>query len=218
MKNLINNIKIGFNIFFEALSKISTWKLLAEFDIKAKYSRTYLGPLWNTLSLGVFILILTLVWSKVLNQGVDDYALYFSISYVFWVWISNHLNESGTCLVNQSHTIKQVKLPIFVYILRMFFKNILILFHNFLIIIIVFLISKNEITVTSLMFFPGFILVLINLFFLGSIISIISIRYHDFTQFISLCTQVMRITSFPFFLQCFYFLYLFIYMVDIVKE
>ena len=190
MNNLINILKNGLQIFLFSFKQISIWRLLAQFDIKAKYSRTYLGPFWNTFSLGIFISILCVVWSKVLNQDINIYILHFSTGYVFWVWISNHINESGTCLINQSHTIKQINLPVFVYIFRMFFKNILILLHNFLIIFIVFFVTKNHLTLYSLLFFIGFFLVVINLFFLGSLISIITIRYHDLNQFVALCTQV----------------------------
>ena len=44
------------------------WGLLAWYDIKSRYSRTWLGPIWTLVSLLFFVGLIGVVYTEIMNQ------------------------------------------------------------------------------------------------------------------------------------------------------
>ncbi|MGE0474491.1 MAG: ABC transporter permease, partial [Nitrospirales bacterium] len=49
------------------------WGRLGWLDIKRRYRRTMIGPFWTTLSLGIFILTLGIMWAHLWKQDPKMY-------------------------------------------------------------------------------------------------------------------------------------------------
>lgn len=116
---------------------------------------------------------------------------YLSLGLIFWAYISGTLQDCTVAFVSSEHLIKQIPLQLSVYITRVIFRNILILFHNFLIFPCLFIILRMDIDAADLLFIPlSFIIVTIFLYSVGVILAIICTRYRDLSQIISNMLQV----------------------------
>ena len=64
----MNNLKKSIikQIVFNFLN-LNSWIVPAIYDLKKKYKRTFLGPIWNVLSNFILILTISLVWTKILS-------------------------------------------------------------------------------------------------------------------------------------------------------
>lgn len=170
-----------FNIeFLETMRKRDFWLYLSYIDVKQRYRRTFLGPLWLVFSTMIFILMISIVWSTIFKQELKSYMPFFSIGYVLWNFISIQLSESCNGFIQFEYLIKQMKLPFYIFILRILTRNFIIFLHNFIAVIFVFLYFEQKLTLISLLFFVGIIILYLTLFFLSLLISIITTRFRDF--------------------------------------
>ena len=72
------------NDLVEALKAYDLWLFLAWLDIRLRYRRSKIGPLWITLSMAIFCLTLGTVYSKLLNVDGEEYLPFLSVSFVIW--------------------------------------------------------------------------------------------------------------------------------------
>ncbi|MFW5394255.1 ABC transporter permease, partial [Yersinia sp. 2544 StPb PI] len=85
-----------FNDLLWALQKPQSWLILSWYDIKQRYKRSTLGPFWVTISTGVLVGMLSILWSTIFKLDVKDYLPFFCIGQVVWTYISMQLTESCT--------------------------------------------------------------------------------------------------------------------------
>jgi len=59
--------------FVEGLTNWRMWGRLGWLDIKRRYRRTVIGPFSTTLSLGIFMFALGIVWANLWHQNLRVY-------------------------------------------------------------------------------------------------------------------------------------------------
>jgi ABC-type polysaccharide/polyol phosphate export permease len=155
------------------------WALLGWFDIRQRYRRSMLGPFWLTISTGILVTSLGLLWSTLFKMDYKDYMPFFAIGHVIWGFIAMQLGEAGTGFTQFEHILKQVRLPLSVYILRITARNLIILAHNFVIVIVVIAIFHPDLGWDTLLFIPGIIVLTLFLIFVSLTIAIMCTRYRD---------------------------------------
>src|SRR5687767_6111050 len=66
---------------------VSAWRMwirLGWQEIKRRYRRTVIGPFWTTLSLGIFIAVLGVVWARLWNQDPKTYLPFLCAGMLSW--------------------------------------------------------------------------------------------------------------------------------------
>lgn len=166
---------------------------LALSDIKVKYSRTIIGPLWLVLSIGIFVIAFGIIGSKLWGLETEQFMPFFASGYVTWILISNIISDSTTVLNNSSHTIKSINTPFFVFIISSVIKNFIIFFHHLIIFFLICFFLSYKINFNLLQIFPSiFLIFLIGVLF-SFVWSIICSRFNDVTQ---LTTNILQIFFF----------------------
>lgn len=160
------------------------WALLGWYDIRQRYRRSVLGPLWLTMSTGILVCMLSVLWSTLFKIDIKDYLPFFAVGQVLWVFISGQLNESCTGFVQFEHVIKQIKLPFTSFILRLMTRNLIILLHNFLIVVIVISFVGPGWSSFAFLALPGLLITSCALFFLSIPVAIACTRYRDLQMII----------------------------------
>lgn len=173
-----------------ALKRHSLITMLAWQDIQQRYRRSALGPFWLTISMGVMIGVISLVFSQVFKVPTYDFLPFIAIGIILWTFISNVIIEGCNGFIVAENIIKQLPIPLFVHILRMVWRNILILAHNIVIFPLVMLSIGKPLGLVALLSIPGFILATINLTWVALILATISARYRDMPLMIASLMQV----------------------------
>jgi len=163
----------------EALKRPQLWLILSWYDIKQRYKRSTLGPLWVTISTGVLVGMLSLLWSTLFKLDVKDYLPFFCIGQVIWTYISMQLTESCNAFVQFDYIIRQTKVSFNSLVLRVLSRNIIVFFHNFIIIVLVITFVGPGWTFKALEAIPAFLLLSICLFSVSLILSIACTRFRD---------------------------------------
>lgn len=174
-----------------ALSLLPVAAYNAYANIKARYQRTTLGPFWLTISAGVTILILGLIWGSVFNADLTTFFPYVTVGFITWSFISTLIMESPLLFFEQSTIMKNIKLPIFYYISMFLIKNLVIYAHNFVIIALVLIIFQVPITINTLLFLPNLIFLVAIAYFCVVILGIMASRYHDIHPIINSITMLI---------------------------
>ena len=53
-------------------------------DIRQRYRRSKLGPFWLTISMGVMIAMIGIVFGQVLNSPMEEYLPFLSAGIILW--------------------------------------------------------------------------------------------------------------------------------------
>ena len=110
-------------------------------DVKQKYRRTRFGPFWNTIIVGIFLMGLGPVYSKIFGTNLEDFFPYLAVGFVIWIFFSTTLNENCTIFQDSSGIIKQTNVSIVCYPTRVVIKNFFNFLHIILILPLIFLLS-----------------------------------------------------------------------------
>lgn len=162
-----------------ALKRPQLWLILSWYDIKQRYKRSTLGPFWVTISTGVLVGMLSILWSTLFKLDVKDYLPFFCIGQVIWTYISMQLTESCNTFVQFDYIIRQTKVSFNSLVLRVLSRNVIIFFHNFIIILLVITFVGPGWTWGAMAAIPAFILLSLCLFALSLILAIACTRFRD---------------------------------------
>src|SRR6202161_1206208 len=98
-------------------------------DIRQRYRAAVLAPFWIALSMGAFILLLGVIYSRLFHMELENYMPYLSVGYIVWGFMSAATNDSCIAFTDPSRISKQIKLPYSVYVLRVVWRNCIIFLH-----------------------------------------------------------------------------------------
>ena len=174
-----------------ALSDYYLWMTLGWYDVLARYRRSTLGPIWITLSMIVTIGAMGPLYGTLFGLKLSQFIPHLTLGMIFWLFISVSLYEFCLAYIEAQHYLKQVKMPWSVFVLRVMYRQFIILCHNIAIFPIIACILQISFNWNFVWLFPAFALLLITLFALGIIISIFCARFRDMTPVVSSLTQLM---------------------------
>lgn len=181
--------------FHDCFKNSHIWFILSFYDIKTRYRRTVIGPFWLTLGTAITILGMGLVWSSIFGMSLKEFLPYIAAGMVVWIFIASVLNESCSVFISQAAIIHNVKTSYFLHVMTMLSRNVIIFFHNMLVVIAVFIICSQKITIEILWFFPGLLLLILNSFWVTLFLGIFATRFRDVTSIVgNIVTLIMLVT------------------------
>lgn len=175
----------------EAMKSFRIWNLLALQDIRQRYRRSVLGPFWMTLSSIISIGALALVYTRIFNVPTNEYLPFLSFGFILWGFIASVLIESCGVFIAAEAIIKQINLPFGVYVMRMIWRNLIMLAHNAVVLIMVVIYTDVKITSALWLFPVGLLLVTATGIFVGYLFGALCARFRDIGQVISSLVQVV---------------------------
>lgn len=159
-------------------------------DIKQRYRRSKLGPFWLTISMGVLIGSLGLVFGGIFNAPMRDFLPFLAIGFMIWGYISSVINEGCGSFINSEAIIKQLPLPMFLHVMRVMWRNLIILAHNAVILPVVYIIFNKSLGWISLLSILGLAVITLTLGWLALLAGLLCARYRDLSQIIASVLQI----------------------------
>lgn len=181
MKNIKSSFfdQIKFNI-----KNYNIWFYTGIYDLKKKYKRTFLGPVWNLLSNFILIFVITLVWTQVFNISVKEFLPHVCIGLLTWYLITDIAVSSTTLLSEKYNSIFQnIYIPLLSISLRNILTNLLIFAHNFPIFFIFIFFNFSFLILPKFIF--GLLILSLNLVNISIILTFLGTRYRDIKPLMS---------------------------------
>lgn len=176
--------------FYEAILQYRTWLHLGWMEIKQRYRRSVIGPWWISLSMLIFIVMMGIVFSRLFHQSYREYIPFFTAGYLFWIFISTSVLEATEIFKSNGGFIKQINLPLHVYVFKHLVRQVICLLHNCVVYLLVCVFFQFNPGITFLFVIPGFLLLLINVYWVSLLIAFICVRYRDMIPIITTCIQI----------------------------
>ncbi|GAB3429595.1 galactan export ABC transporter permease subunit Wzm/RfbD [Actinophytocola sediminis] len=192
----------------EGFKQRQLWGHLGWQDIKQRYRRSVIGPLWITLSMAVTAAGLGLLYSQLFGSPIATYLPYLTVGFIVWNFMNGCLIEGTETFIRNEGLIKHLPAPLTVYALRTVWRLTLMFAHNLLVYLVVLAIFWSSLTKvgyeitengtpqpgiswTILLAIPAFVLLAINGGWVAILFGIISTRYRDIPPVIQSLTQLL---------------------------
>ncbi|MCQ8242109.1 ABC transporter permease [Rhizosaccharibacter radicis] len=170
------------------------WRLalsLGFLDIRLRYRGSLLGPFWLTLSSAVMVASMGAVFSLLFHTSLRGYLPFLSVSIILWqAGIGALAGEACTSFTGAEQTIRSMRMPFTVQVLRTVWRNLLVLAHNIVVPLAVFAIFGAWPGVEAVLSLPGLLLWIVDgmaaCFLLGAICA----RFRDIPPIVGSLLQI----------------------------
>jgi ABC-type polysaccharide/polyol phosphate export permease len=169
------------------------WRLsgaLGWLDIRQRYRRSILGPLWLTFSMAVMVGSLGILYGALFQLPFDDFLPFLALGFLAWGIISMTVNDGCVVFTSSDSFIKQIKLPLSLYVYQMVWRNLIIFAHNIIVYVVVALYFQIWPGATALLALPGLVLILLNAVWVGIFFGMLCARFRDVPQIVASLMQV----------------------------
>ena len=148
-------------------------------DIKTKYRRSVLGIFWSVLNPLLMMLVLSAIFSKVFNQPMETFTVYYLTGYIMFNFVSESTNFSMVSIIHSAGLIKKVYIPKIVFPLEKCLFSLVNFGFSLIAAVIVFLLARVQPTWTMLMFFVPVIYLFIFAFGFSLILATMNTFFRD---------------------------------------
>lgn len=176
---------------WEGLRRPQVWWTFALHETRQRFKRSVLGPLWITLTMGIMVASMGLVFSTLFGQEIDKTLPHIAVGIICWGLLTGCINEGTQTFIGAENFIRNVPLPVSVHFYRMMARNLIIFGFNMAIYIVLLAWFRFPLNFSFVEVIPGFALFLGNAAWMGLIAGVLSTRYRDIPQVITNAVQVI---------------------------
>ena len=108
---------------------------LAWHDVSSRYRGSILGPFWITLSMGLMVVGIGVVYANLFGIALKDFLPLVALGIVFFGTISGTVTEGCETFVQAAGMLSQTSLPMFTFVWRTVFRNVINLAHHLVIVV-----------------------------------------------------------------------------------
>lgn len=157
---------------------------LAWHDIVARYRGSILGPFWITLSMGLMVLGIGVLYANLFHISIHEFIPFVALGIVFFGVITGMINEGCETFVQAAGILSQTSMPMLTFVWRTVFRNLINLAHHMVIIVAVMVIFGYWRTANLPVAALGLILLVVNTAWVSLLVAIISARFRDIPQIV----------------------------------
>ncbi|MDX9997161.1 MAG: ABC transporter permease [Phenylobacterium sp.] len=152
---------------------------LARHDVIARYRGSILGPFWITLSMGLMVLGIGLLYASLFRQPIDKFLPFVALGLVFFQTMSGIITEGCETFVQARGMLSQTAIPMFTFVWRTIFRNAINLAHHLIIVAGVLIVFGAWRNMNLPLAVVGALLLLLNAGWLSMVAGIVSARFRD---------------------------------------
>jgi ABC-2 type transport system permease protein len=179
----------------DGLRERELWSHLGWQDIKQRYRRSVIGPLWITISMAVTALALGILNAALFGSQIATVLPSITVGLIVWSFVSGCIMEGADTFIVNEGLIKHLPAPLMVYVLRTVWRQVLLFAHNLVVYILVagvfvwaidkpYQVIHNGITQPGLSWeivfaIPAFALIALNAGWVTLLLGIAATRFRD---------------------------------------
>jgi len=160
-----------------------SWSL-AWHDVASRYRGSVLGPFWITLSMGLMVLGIGVLYASLFHLPLNEFLPYVALGIVFFGVMTGTVNEGCDTFVAASGILSQTSLPMFTFVWRTVLRNLINLGHH-LVIVVGMLAFYGQWKVANVpLALLGVVLMVLNASWMSLLAAIASARFRDVPQIV----------------------------------
>lgn len=167
------------------------WAHLGWQDIRQRYRRSVLGPIWITISMAVIAVALGILYAGLFGNPLEEQLPYILVGFIVWAFISGCILEGADVFIANEGLIKHLPAPLSVHVYRLVWRQTLLFAHNLIVYVVMLFIYPRDLHWDSLLAFPAFALLAINGAWVALFAGMASARFRDLNPIIGSLVQLM---------------------------
>ncbi|GAA1482375.1 ABC transporter permease [Gordonia sinesedis] len=187
------SFKRAFDDLSTGLRTRELWLHLGWQDIKQRYRRSVLGPLWITIATGVTAVAMGLLYSQLFDEDIKTFLPYVTLGFIFWGFIEGSILDGADVFAKNEGLIKQIPAPLSVHVYRLVWRQLIIFAHNIVIYLILLAIFPQPLNWTVVLIIPAMMLFVLNSAWVAIVFGTLTTRFRDIGQ---LLTTAVRLVFF----------------------
>lgn len=169
----------------------SLWGYLGWQDIKQRYRRSVLGPLWISISMGVIALGLGILYSALFSIPLEKFLPHVAVGLLIWNFVSGCILEGSEVFIANEGLIKFLPAPLTLHIYRLVWRQALFFAHNLVVWAVLMAVFPRPLGWELLLAFPAFGLLVMNGAWIAILAGILATRFRDIPPIIASLTQLV---------------------------
>lgn len=157
-------------------------------DIKVKYRRSVLGLLWTVLNPLLMMVVMTIVFSNIFRQDIENFPVYLLCGQTIFSFFSESTTMAMGSIVSNSALIKKVYIPKYFFPLSKVLSSMVNLLASFIALIIVMIATASSITWRAIFALLPIIFVFLFSYGMGLLLSTIATEFRDMMHLYSVIT------------------------------
>jgi ABC-2 type transport system permease protein len=157
----------------------SLWGHLGWQDIRQRYRRSVLGPIWISISMAVTAVALGVLYAGLFGNPLDRQLPYILVGFIVWGFISGCIIEGADVFIANEGLIRHLPAPLSVHVYRLVWRQSLFFLHNLIVYVLMLLVFPQPLDWSSLLALPAFVLLAVNGAWVALLFGIVSTRFRD---------------------------------------
>ena len=146
---------------------------------------------WIFLNLAVMILAIGFVYSHLFGQDLGSFIPYLTVGLIAWGYLTNSIVEGGNAFTSSEGYIKQISLPLYIYVMRFFVSIGLTSAITWVAYGLVALVYRVPVSAGTLWALPGLLLLMVTSLLLITIFAHLNARFRDAAHLAAVVMQVL---------------------------
>jgi ABC-2 type transport system permease protein len=167
------------------------WAHLGWQDIRQRYRRSVLGPIWITISMAVTAVALGILYAGLFGNELSVQLPYILVGFIVWAFISGCISEGSDVFIANEGLIKQLPAPLSVHVYRLTWRQVLFFGHNLIVYLVMLVIFPQSLGWASLTALPAFVLLAVNGAWVALLLGIVTTRFRDLAPIIQSVVQLL---------------------------
>jgi ABC-2 type transport system permease protein len=169
----------------------SLWGYLGWQDIRQRYRRSVLGPIWITISMAVTAIALGILYAGLFGNDISIQLPYLLVGFIIWAFISGCILEGAEVFISNEGLIKHLPAPLSVHVFRMLWRQTLLFGHNLIVYVVMLFIYPQPLKWIDLAAIPAFFLLALNGAWVAFLLGTVTARFRDLTPITQSIVQLM---------------------------
>lgn len=166
------------------------WLALGWQDIKQRYRRSTLGPLWITIATGVMAAALGLLYSQLFGIDLAEFLPHVAVGLILWSFIAGCIKDGSEVFIANEGLIKQLPSALSVHVYRLVWRQFLFLLHNLVIWLALLAIFRIPVGWEVLLAIPAMVLLVLNGIWVTMFFGIVATRFRDVAPLLDSLVQL----------------------------
>ncbi|GAA3509239.1 ABC transporter permease [Dietzia aurantiaca] len=175
----------------QGLHQRELWLSLGWQDIKQRYRRSTLGPLWITIATGVMAVALGFLYSILFQIPLADFLPHVTVGLIMWGFISGCIKEGSEVFIANEGLIRQLPSALSVHVYRLVWRQFLFLLHNLVIWVVLMIVFPRPLGWELLLSALGLAVLMINGVWVSMLFGILATRFRDIAPLLDSMVQLL---------------------------
>jgi ABC-2 type transport system permease protein len=166
------------------------WGHLGWQDIRQRYRRSFLGPIWISITMAITAIALGVLYAGLFDTDIDVLLPHLLLGFIIWNFISGCITEGAEVFTSNEGLITHLPAPLSVHLYRLIWRQSLFFLHNAVVYLVMLLVFPQHLHWTVIAVVPAFALLAANGAWAALLFGIVSTRFRDLVPIVQSIMQL----------------------------